>query len=74
MGEVNQGREDVLDEPQVDGYCTNSEMVIDPSEVEFDRADFPRQDWSNSIYTTDDCELKKDFRQICQNHVVMVLQ
>ena len=38
---------------------TNSEMVFDPSEVEFDRADFPRQDWSYSIYTTDDCELKE---------------
>ena len=39
---------------------TNSEIVFDPSEVEFDRAGFPIQDWIYSIYTTDDCELKEE--------------
>ena len=39
---------------------TNSEMVFDSSEVEFDGADFPRQDCSYSIYTTYDCELKEE--------------
>ena len=39
---------------------TNSEIVFDPSEVEFDRAGFPRQDLSYSIYTADYCELKEE--------------
>ena len=38
---------------------TNSEMVFDPSEIKFDRDDFPRQYWRYSIYTTDDCELQE---------------
>ena len=28
----------------------NSEMVYDPTEVDFDRAAFPKEDWSYSIY------------------------
>ena len=28
----------------------NSEMVYDPTEVDFDRADFPKEDWNYSIY------------------------
>ena len=36
----------------------NSEMFFFPSEVEFDRSNFPRQDWSYSIHTADDCERK----------------
>ena len=39
---------------------TNPEMVFDPSELEFDRANFPKQDWSYSTYTTYDCELKEE--------------
>ena len=43
---------------------SNSEMVFDPSKVEFDRADFPRQDWSYSIYTADECEIKEELPPI----------
>ena len=32
----------------------NSEMVYDPTEVDFDRADFPKEDWSYSIYGGED--------------------
>ena len=39
---------------------TDPEMVFDPSEVEFDRDDFLRQDWSYSVYTTYDCDLKEE--------------
>ena len=28
----------------------NSEMVFDPSQVEFDKALFPKKYWGNSIY------------------------
>ena len=34
----------------------NSEMVYDPTEVEIDRAAFPREDWSYSIYGDDNLE------------------
>ena len=35
----------------------NSEMVYEPSGVEFDRAQFLSKDWGYSIYTQDDSEL-----------------
>ena len=35
----------------------NSEMVYDPSGVDFDRAQFLRKDWGCSIYTQDNSEL-----------------
>ena len=38
----------------------NSEMVYDPSGVEFDRAQFLRKDWGYSIYTQDDSELVEE--------------
>jgi hypothetical protein len=38
----------------------NAEMVFDPSEVEFDRSDFPRKDWSYSIYTGTDGDVLKE--------------
>ena len=34
----------------------NSEMVYDPTDVEIDRAAFPREDWSYSIYGDDNLE------------------
>ena len=37
----------------------NAEMVFDPSEVEFDRSDFERKDWSYSIYNSSDTDLKE---------------
>ena len=41
-------------------YHANSEMVFDPSGVEFDRAQFSRKDWGYSIYTQDDSELVEE--------------
>ena len=38
----------------------NYEMVYDPSDVEFDRAQFLRKDWGYSIYTQDDRELVEE--------------
>ncbi len=38
----------------------NSEMVFDPSEVDFDRELFPTKDWSYSIYMRDSDELKEE--------------
>ena len=32
----------------------NSDMVYDPTEVDFDRAAFPKEDWSYSIYRDED--------------------
>ena len=41
-------------------YHANSEMVFDPSGVEFDRAQFSRKDWGYSIYTQDDSKLVEE--------------
>ena len=38
----------------------NSEMVYDPSGVEFDRAQFVRKYWGYSIYTQDDSKLVEE--------------
>ncbi|KAL7549612.1 hypothetical protein ACHAWF_012879 [Thalassiosira exigua] len=38
----------------------NAEMVFDPSQVEFDRSLFPREDWSRSIYTRDGADLREE--------------
>ena len=38
---------------------SNTEMVFDPSLVEFDRSEFPAKDWSKSVYTQDGAELKE---------------
>ena len=37
----------------------NSEMVFDPSEPEIDLNEFPRQDWSYSVYSSPGEELKE---------------
>ena len=38
----------------------NSEMLYDPSSVEFDWAQFIRKDWGYSIYTQDNSELVEE--------------
>lgn len=38
---------------------SNSEMVFDPSQVDFDRSQFPDKDWSQSIYSQDQAVLKE---------------
>ena len=37
----------------------NAEMIFDPSEPVIDESRFPREDWSDSVYDTDDCDLKE---------------
>ena len=39
---------------------SNSEMVYDPSGVEFDRTQFLRKDWGYSIYIQDNSELVEE--------------
>ena len=34
-------------------------MVFDPSEPKIDEERFEKQDWSNSVYATDDTDLKE---------------
>ena len=41
-------------------YHANSEMVYDPSGVEFDRAQSLRKDWRYSIYTQDNSKLVEE--------------
>ena len=38
----------------------NSEMVYDPSGIEFHRSELPRKDWSYYIYPHDGCELSEN--------------
>ena len=40
-----------------------SEMVFDPSDVDFDRSLFPRKDWYYLIYTQDDTNLMEELPQ-----------
>ena len=37
----------------------NTEMVFDPSKPTIDEELFEKQDWSNSVYATDDTDLKE---------------
>ena len=38
---------------------TNSELVFGPGENSFEKSDFPRQDWTYSIYHIDEIKIKK---------------
>ena len=37
----------------------NTEMIFDPNELTIDEDLFEKQDWSNSVYVTDDTDLKE---------------
>ena len=39
---------------------TNSEMVFDPSRVEFDKTLFPKKDWGYSIYAQASSDLQDE--------------
>ena len=39
---------------------TNSEMVFDPSWVEFDKTLFPKKDWGYSIYAQAESDLQEE--------------
>ena len=39
---------------------SNAEMVFDPSAVDFELSDFPRRDWTYSIYNCDESDLKEE--------------
>ena len=55
----------------------NSDMVYEPSRIEFDRYDFPRKDWSYYIYTQDGCELSENILpnmpKPCRKGIVMMV-
>lgn len=34
-------------------------MIFDSSEPVIDESEFPREDWSDSVYDTEDCDLQE---------------
>ena len=50
----------------------NSEMVFDPSRVEFDKALFPKKDWGYSIYDQAASNSQEELPPDMPNQAVMV--